>query len=131
MKRFSLLTVLSVYILLSVGVQLHLHYCCGHLADFHFISSQRCEENAGEEDNDTCCGKSHCCSYVHINLKVDDSHQPSETARFEPIILENPSQFSFPLPKNNISRCDVPKEKNAPPPDDGRYLRFHSLVLYA
>ncbi|MFM7234157.1 MAG: HYC_CC_PP family protein [Flavobacteriales bacterium] len=131
MKRVVLLSVLIVYVLLTAGVQLHLHYCCGHLSDFHFISSSPCEHNSDQEKNDTCCGKKHCCSYVHIDLKVDDSHQPSETARFIPVIIEGAFAHSFPILIHSASRCDTPPVKNAPPPDDERYLRFHSLVLYA
>jgi len=131
MKRIVLLTILSVYVLLTAGVQLHLHYCCGHLSDFHFQATNDCEHGNDEEHEGDCCGKQHCCSFIHIDLKVDESHQPSELARFIPILFLEPN---VPLPAMDVcanSNIIDFSENDSPPPNSKRYLLFHSLVLYA
>lgn len=131
MKRIALLSVLSVYFLLTAGIQLHLHYCCGHLADFHFITTQHCESAHEKEHGDTCCGKKECCAYVHIDLKVEDSHEPSETARFIPLGIFEDTIFTFQSAECCASQVVVGFKPTAPPPDNKRYLKHRSLVLYA
>lgn len=130
MKRFLLIAVLSVYTLLTVGMQLHLHYCCGELSDLHFFASKEChQEPEGEEDH--CCKKGNCCSFIHIDLKVDDSHQPSETARFTP--LEIAQSFDYSLPSTDVltSIKGFIKESHSAPPISRRYVLYRALVLYA
>ena len=125
-----LIAVLSAYTLLSVGMQLHLHYCCGELSDFHFLPSDTCDHSS-EKDDDQCCKKGNCCSFIHIDLKVDDSHQPSETARFSPIEIAESSDYSVPCKAMLTGITDLITERHSPPPIGRRYVLYQSLVLYA
>ena len=130
MKRLLLITTLSVYTLLTVGMQLHLHYCCGHLSDFHFLPSDTCNHTS-ENNDDHCCKKGDCCSFIHIDLKVDESHQPSEIARFIPTIFSEQIVYSSPIACVNTAQAITFSKNDYPPPNSKRYLLFHSLVLYA
>lgn len=130
MKRILLITVLGVYALLSVGMQLHLHYCCGKLSDFHFLPSGECN-HATESDEDHCCKKENCCSFIHIDLKVDDSHQPSETARFIPLDVAPTFEFSVSEQPVLTGLCGFSADNHSPPPISRRYVLYRSLVLYA
>jgi hypothetical protein len=121
---------LSVYTLLTVGMQLHLHYCCGELSDLHFFASTDCKQTPGDEE-DHCCKKGNCCSFIHIDLKVDDSHQPSETARFIPIEIAQSSDYSVPCIAMLTGLTDFITESHSPPPISRRYVLYRSLVLYA
>jgi hypothetical protein len=121
---------IAVYTLLSVGMQLHLHYCCGQLSDFHFLPSDTCNHTS-ETNEDHCCKKENCCSFIHIDLRVEDSHQPSEIARFIPFDFSEPIVFCSPnIVRNDSSGIEF-VENNSPPPNSKRYLLFGSLVLYA
>ncbi len=129
-KRVAVISMLCIYFLLSLGMQLHLHYCCGELADFHLLTSEHCtHDDGGSEDH--CCKKENCCSFIHIDLRVEDSHQPSEIARFIPFDFSEPIVFCSPAIVRNDSSGIEFVENNSPPPNSKRYLLFGSLVLYA
>ena len=130
MKRLLLIIMLGVYTLLSVGMQLHLHYCCGHLSDFHFLPVEDCSHDAESED-DHCCKKGNCCSFIHIDLKVDDSHQPSETARYTPIEINQSPVNCFPQLCEVHNDRGFVSESHSAPPIKRRYVLYRSLVLYA
>jgi hypothetical protein len=121
---------LSVYTLLTVGMQLHLHHCCGELSDLHFFASKEClQEPEGEDDH--CCKKGNCCSFIHIDLKIDDSHQPSEPERFAPPVICEPTRCIAPIIIEETCQSASISEDHSPPLNSKRYLLFHSLVLYA
>jgi hypothetical protein len=111
-------------------MQLHLHYCCGELSDLHFISSKQCNQSSAD-DADHCCEKGRCCSFIHIDLKIDDSHQPSEPGRFAlPVFCES-ARCIVPLIVEETAQSVRFSEDHSPPPNSKRYLLFHSLVFYA
>jgi len=129
-KKAATIAMLGIYALLSLGVQLHLHYCCGELSDLHFFATKEChQEPEGEEDH--CCKKGSCCSFIHIDLKVDDSHQPSETARFIPIEIAQSFDYSLPCMAALNDQTGFITESHSPPPISRRYVLYRSLVLYA
>ena len=129
-KRVAAIAMLCVYFLLTVGMQLHIHYCCGELSDFHLLTTEQCTHN-DEGSEDHCCKKENCCSFIHIDLRVEDSHQPSEIARFIPFVFSDPIVY-FPsnAVNNDSSRIEF-VQNDSPPPNSKRYLLFGSLVLYA
>jgi hypothetical protein len=129
-KKATAILMLCVYALLSLGIQLHLHYCCGHLSDFHFLPVEHCSHGTESED-DHCCKKGNCCSFIHIDLKVDDSHQPSETARFIPIETAPSIHFALQEQTKHSGFPDFESESHSPPPICRRYVLYRSLVLYA
>jgi hypothetical protein len=129
-KRAAIIAMLSIYALLSLGVQLHLHYCCGELSDFHFFASKDCKQTPSDHE-DHCCKKGNCCSFIHIDLKVDDSHQPSETARFIPIEIAQSLDYSLSCMATLNGHTGFITESHSPPPISRRYVLYRSLVLYA
>jgi hypothetical protein len=64
-------------------------------------------------------------------LRVEDSHQPSEIARFIPFDFSEPIVFYASKTASNDSPGIEFVENNSPPPNSKRYLLFGSLVLYA
>ena len=130
MKRILLITMLCVYTVISVGIQIHLHYCCGKLSDFHFFPTTTCDHSSGE-DNDHCCKKNNCCSFLHIDLGIDDSHQPSESSR---LLTCEVSQTHIPCYEQTHAPILIHrfhKPDSSAPPNYPRYLLFRSLVYYA
>jgi hypothetical protein len=130
MRKASAIVLFCVYALLSVGVQMHLHYCCGKLADIHFFSNHGCSHHDEEHDDD-CSHESDCCSFVDLSLKVDESHEQvaSVVLDVEPIQAE-PSKYPSCIP--DLSSITVERyTSSTDPPDEKRYLLYRSLVLYA
>jgi len=130
MKKWLSIVLVSCYLLISMGVQLHLHYCCGELSDVHFFNHHAC--NHSGEDADHCCKKNNCCSYVHLDFSVEDSHQAaSQTApQHFKIELEEPL-FAAQAPITGSVQSPSPEADASPPPLSRRFVLFHSLILYA
>jgi len=129
-KKIWVIAIMCVYFLLTLGMQLHLHYCCGKLADLHLFSSEHCGHSE-QSDEDHCCKKENCCSFIHIDLRVEDSHQPSEIARFIPFVFSDPLVYCPSNAVNNDSSRIEFVQNDSPPPNSKRYLLFNSLILYA
>jgi len=129
-KKAAIIIMLCIYTLVSLGVQLHLHYCCGQFSDFHFFAVEHCNYEMGEEE-DHCCKKENCCSFIHIDIKLDDSHQPSETSRIVPIEIEDSFGFCLQAKSTLYSNTVFISQSDSPPPISRRYVLYRSLVLYA
>lgn len=130
MKKLWVIAIMCVYFLLTLGMQLHLHYCCGELADLHLFSAEQgCDSRANEDDH--CCKKGNCCSFFEIDLSVDDSHQPSEQARYTPFEIAQQLVYSLPSQISLMCMEGFSSVSHSPPPINRRYVLFGSLVLYA
>jgi hypothetical protein len=130
MKKWLSIVLVSCYLLITLGVQLHLHYCCGELSDIHLFNRHSCDHQ--QDNSDPCCKKSNCCSYVYLDFKVDDSHQP--TASTEAQLQQLAIMPVLSTPQASIVRCEQTYSLQAdasPPPIGHRYVLFHSLILYA
>ena len=117
------------YLLLSAGIQLHVHYCCGQLSDVHFFDQTSC--NHTDEDADHCCKKNSCCSYVHLDFNVDDSHEPTASMVYQTGIVETtPLVLSAHTPFA-AHQSSFSFQEDSSPPIGRRYVLYHSLILYA
>jgi hypothetical protein len=129
MKKWLSIFMMNFYLVMSIGVQLHLHYCCGHLSDIHLLGQEAC--NHHQEDSDHCCQKNECCSFVHLYLKVDDSHHPTASTAFEPFeigAIESAVIDCCPFAPLHSSHVVA---QDFSPPIERRYVLFQSLMLYA
>lgn len=122
---------LSVYGILSIGVQLHLHYCCGELADVNIFSSQNCTSQ--ESDDQNCCHMtSNCCTYENLSFKLDDSHNPTY---FKLPLLPTTQDLTFEIPRHEFvslsQNVNLSFEVHYPPTDRALFLLNHALILYA
>ena len=63
-----------MYAVLSTGLNIHLHYCCGKLAELNVLQSiERC---CVHEMDHSCTVRKNCCQFEDIRLKMD---QPQVT----------------------------------------------------
>jgi hypothetical protein len=131
MRKSLAIIIMSIYGVLSIGIHLHLHYCCGKLSDISIFSSKQC--NHQEDHDDTCCKKSsNCCQFQDVSLKLDESHNSSS---FSFNILQPISDqvFNYAFVKQLIFEDlnrELPKA-HAPPAAVPIFIQHHSLVLYA
>jgi hypothetical protein len=108
---------------------LHLHYCCGHLSDIHLFGQVNC--NHDHDDSDHCCKKNDCCSFVHVDLKIDDSHQPTESSAFHLVEFPVKKEIAFNVVSFNSLGSSFQTIEDSSPPIERRFVLFHSLMLYA
>lgn len=122
---------LAVYGILSVGVQLHMHYCCGELADVNIFSTQTCASQ--ESDAQNCCQMtSNCCTYESLSFKLDDSHNPTY---FTLPLLPTTQNLTIEMPCHEFVSIELGGnlsfEFHHPPADKAIFLLNHALILYA
>jgi hypothetical protein len=132
MRRSAAIIVMIIYGVLSIGVHMHLHYCCGKLSDISFITAQGCDHE-NESESESCCKKSdHCCSYADISLKLDESHSGSYFKIVLPTLAIESTGWVFtentftPFKKQSFH-----PRQHAPPADVPIYLSGCSLLFYA
>ncbi len=76
MKKIFILVISLLYLSMSTGIALNIHYCMNRVASVSL--------HTGEQDEDACgtCGMgkadSHCCKDVTKVVKLSDNHQPSK-----------------------------------------------------
>ena len=71
-KKFLLSILTVMYMTVSSGIAMEIHYCMGEKAgvDFYEHSDDKCGRCGMKEEN-----KKGCCSDEHHFVKLDDSHQ--------------------------------------------------------
>lgn len=133
MKRFLVLCLALVYLAVSSGFTVHVHYCMGHLVGASLMGSER--------DDHTCsrCGMekkrgNKCCHDEHKVFKSNADHALAKTVAvaFPVLTADLPPVFPFPA---NASRplftaVEMPVAHGPPlPPGCPIYLKVHNLRL--
>lgn len=133
MRKFVLISIALVYTLLSLGVNLQLHYCCGKLADVQLVGAKSdCCESAESEDHG-CTLNHKCCTNEDVKILIEDEHQPSQFK----VVFNSFAAISLPhivaeFPISAISKQKISFGANSDPPDQlPIYLMQQSLLLYA
>ncbi|MCH2199631.1 MAG: hypothetical protein MK081_12700 [Flavobacteriales bacterium] len=76
LTRISSALFLVWYAAITTGFQVHLHYCCGHLAGIEVHSMASAEEDTCCDSHQTaCCSKKGCCSSEDVVLAFDEDKQ--------------------------------------------------------
>ena len=114
MKKIFILVISLLYLSMSTGIALNIHYCMNRVASVSL--------HTGEQDEDACgtCGMdktdSHCCKDVTKVVKLSDNHQPSKIV-FASLSLPadlNISNTDLILPEQGLSA--IPHLTYWPPP---------------
>lgn len=130
MRRSIAITVSIIYGILSVGIHLHMHYCCGKLSDISLVTNTACDHGS---DNQSCGKKSdHCCNFQDIALKIDDSHSASYFKIVLPAVeISSPGFKGADEVLSIIATNQHVVYAHAPPADIPIYLSCCSLIFYA
>lgn len=84
MKRVSTIFLLALYLVVTSGIVLNIHYCMGEVSNIAIATDSKTSCSTCGMDNDGCC-------HDDVKLvKLSDSHQPSW-------IQDDLFQFSIPL----------------------------------
>lgn len=113
MKKFFFTIVAVLYLGMSSGIAMELHYCMGKLAGIEFFGgvNEKCGKCGMKEK------KGGCCNDEHHFIKISDSHKGSA----------NNIDFSFESPAQNTSFANyyiiapekifIPQAYNHSPPE--------------
>lgn len=75
MKKAVAIAIGMIYLLLTAGVQIHKHYCCGKLKEVSFTGTP---DVCCTSDKGTCSFSHKCCDIKEFNLKIVDEHRNPE-----------------------------------------------------
>lgn len=106
MKRFFVITLMFLYMIPAIGVNVSMHYCGGELSSVsHRLSEKKkCECSPNKM-------KKGCCEDKQQTFKIDDSQQKAElfSQKFNNTLIfqvEKPFVFQTPIVYKNIERVD-------------------------
>ncbi|MCC6601168.1 MAG: hypothetical protein IT223_10905 [Crocinitomicaceae bacterium] len=130
MRKWMAIGMMAIYGIMSIGVHLHLHYCCDKLEDIGFLSAVAncCEA----EQDDQCNISPSCCANEKLDFQLDDEQRLTSALRiFQKFIPAKVPHFEFSgvervLQNHPDVLLNVPPPRNIP-----IYTLNCSLVLYA
>jgi hypothetical protein len=128
-KRLLYSFAVLVYSILAVGVQIHLHYCCGKLHDMSFYSQAK---SCCEHGNNEACSLDHsCCDFKEIAFEVKDQYHHQSKYSFEADLIPiSIVERNVDIVKSALTVEPCLPELD-PAPDWPCYIRFQSLLFYA
>lgn len=98
MKRLFAITIMVWYAVLSMGFQIHVHYCCGNVAGIAINQFSVEEENCCGSHHEGCSLANACCSSDDFYLALEEEHKtPSEQIIpmppvFQPVVISEEKQ---------------------------------------
>lgn len=132
MKKGLLITIAAFYLLATVGIHLHIHYCCGKVADVTlFGGNDGCCKHHGEDA--TCHLQKKCCTFSEVDFKVDEAHTVPAFTEVSATAIAHPT-FHWTVSNTHsvvVSKARLLPRSQAPPDDTPAFLRFQSLLFYA
>ncbi len=123
---------MSVYGILSIGIHLHVHYCCGKVSDFSLYEPVKsCCAHDHESNDEGPSFNSNCCDFEHYDLTIDESHQASFMKLAFPRLISEKISTTDNVTEQAIAIHVPSLPTNGPPPDVPLFIKHQSLVLYA
>lgn len=127
MRRVFAITTMIWYAVLSMGFQVHIHYCCGDISGIAINQPVETKECCGAH-HEGCSVEKTCCSSDNFYVALEEEHNspselfiqasvPQETQEVAILFEEQEAQ---PLQANKVVQI------NGPP----RYLLFESRLIY-
>lgn len=102
MKRLAIFLLLLLYVTVSSGFTVHLHYCMGELVESNLTHSDEptCGGCGMEKDSSSNDG---CCKDEHKQVKVDQDKKLAEIAsKAKQTLLDQTVLFAFIATENRL-----------------------------
>lgn len=132
LKKSIVIVMMSIYGILSVGIHIHAHYCCGKLSTVDFFEPVKhcCSHN--EKTHEGISFQKDCCDFELYDFTIDQSHQGSTFQIVFPTLIVEKTMASFTLSDIKSSNKDThPLSDTGPPITVPLFIKHQSLVLYA
>jgi hypothetical protein len=127
MRRLFAVMIMLWYAVLSMGFQVHVHYCCGDISGIAINQPVETKDCCGAH-HDGCSVEKTCCSSEDFYLALEEEYNsPSEL-----VIQPSPAVESFQLLPLNEEQVGQPMQANQSVQINGppRYLLFESRLIY-
>jgi hypothetical protein len=128
MKKAVAIAIGLIYLLLTAGVQIHQHYCCGKLKEVSFTGAP---DHCCQTEHKSCSISHKCCDVKEINLKLVDEHRTPELDLIVPAFTAV-LNFLPPISFTTSSEVEVIvyADSHAPPVQRDLYTKYCSLIVY-
>lgn len=123
---------MSIYGILSVGIHIHAHYCCGKLSALDFFEPVKECCSHHEASNEGLSFKKQCCDFEQYDFTIDESHQASTFKLvFPAAIVETSTTSQLEVKAAIENKESFPLSDTGPPQGVPLFIKHQSLVLYA
>ncbi|MDZ4751616.1 MAG: hypothetical protein SGI87_08390 [Flavobacteriales bacterium] len=117
-----------IYLLLSSGIQIHQHYCCGKLKEVSFTGVP---DHCCATEHGSCSISKKCCDIRELNFKIDDVHQIRETLQTSGNPIDIKVHEFVPLTTQvEMEVASLLSNANAPPNGVNLYTMHCALIVY-
>ncbi|UPT68770.1 MAG: hypothetical protein M0D57_09175 [Sphingobacteriales bacterium JAD_PAG50586_3] len=124
MKKSGIITLVILYTIAMVGINLSVHYC-GERLDSVTIGAKQDKCCCGTEKDDSCC------TTKYIKTKVNDTHTPGTKQKITPPIavpINTDSALTPVIPSSKVYQNEI-EQANPPPPGIALYLRNRNILI--
>lgn len=118
-----------VYVVLTSGVHLHLHYCCGKLAELNLFRFE--DKCCSHDSHESCAYHKNCCEYEEFSVKLDGAQHAPKVFVFDSALPESNEYCNLTSFHSNPVQDFNDNIEGRGPPGTPYYLLNCSLVLYA
>lgn len=117
MQRIFAITIMVWYAVLSMGFQIHVHYCCGNVAGIAINQFSVEEENCCGSHHEGCSLANSCCSSDDFYLALEEEHKtPSELVIPMPVAIQTTAVIQQkPIQKAALIKEEATVWINGPP----------------
>jgi hypothetical protein len=134
-KRILVLIIALVYLAVSSGFTVHMHYCMGHFVSAAFVDDEQDIHECGHCGMKKKKGANGCCKDEHKIVKNDTGHSPAKEikAPSAPVEYLLPvASFIYPANTEAVSVAIVHSFRAHAPPDPydcPLYLKIRNLRI--
>lgn len=115
MRKVVSISFAVLYTFLTVGVQLHMHFCHDELKQVSFFEEiDRCCES---ESSNSCELEKKCCEFARVDFSLDDEHQPVVNVSADQLFFEEPIALSNLVVEGNPSDYSISNNQLRGPPE--------------
>lgn len=118
------------YLLVTAGVHLNLHTCCGSIVSWTLATT----ENSTEEKHENCCHKPGCCDSHEIHFQIQaDQEIPCTFSWMSAAMAERVVDCA--VLNESMESPDIKAGGHTKAPPDSfqkpLFIRYHQLLFYA
>jgi hypothetical protein len=112
-----------------MGLQLHIHLCCGNLHSVGFAESSCC--HGGEKED--CSSNGNCCDFVEVDLSLKAEHRvPSYAPEIPVLVIASQPVFEIIVEEDySVHSEEYQTLRGSPPSYPPIYEAIQSRIFYS
>lgn|GEM_PF-2732066 len=115
MRKSISISFAVLYTVLTVGIQVHMHFCHDELKDLSlFEQNDTCCET---EKTDSCELESKCCEFAEVEFSLEDEHQAVSKYSVDQFVFNESQAHLASFTEEIFSGFSIVKEQLRGPPE--------------